>query len=119
QLVLGMQEAFTADVGKGRKLKGDRLAEVTDGRVFTAAQAKALGLVDQIGTLDDVLAEHDPDRMTGAAAHGEYLRLVAAHGGDRMKPTAETMAGRAVAKAFPRLTAEAATYIKNHAGRGL
>jgi protease-4 len=47
---------FIAVVQKGRPgLDRARLAEITDGRIFDAAQARSLGLVDEIGTLHQTL----------------------------------------------------------------
>jgi protease-4 len=42
---------FKDVVGAARKLEGERLAAVSDGRIFDAETALALGLVDEIGDL--------------------------------------------------------------------
>ena len=42
-------------VAEGRKLSLKKAMEVADGRIFTASQARDLGLVDQLGYLDDAL----------------------------------------------------------------
>jgi signal peptide peptidase SppA len=47
---------FLNAVESGRGLSGDRLAAVSDGRVFMADQAKDLGLVDQVRDLEDSFA---------------------------------------------------------------
>jgi len=46
---------FIDVVAKGRKLKLEEVRRVADGRIFTASQAKDLGLVDKLGYLDDAL----------------------------------------------------------------
>ncbi|MCL6620721.1 MAG: signal peptide peptidase SppA [Syntrophobacterales bacterium] len=47
---------FLEVVAQGRGLSPDKVRPLADGRIFTAAQAKDLGLVDRIGYLDDALA---------------------------------------------------------------
>lgn len=42
---------FTRQVGEARKLEGSRLDSVARGRVFTGADAKRVGLVDELGGL--------------------------------------------------------------------
>jgi len=46
---------FVDVVAQGRKLSLKKTREVADGRIFTASQARDLGLVDQLGYLDDAL----------------------------------------------------------------
>lgn len=46
---------FKGIVSERRALKDERLTKVTDGRVFSGATAKDLGLVDQLGTLEDAI----------------------------------------------------------------
>ncbi len=46
---------FINVVAQGRKLSLKEVQKVADGRIFTAPQAKALGLVDQIGYLDEAV----------------------------------------------------------------
>ena len=48
---------FREAVGKGRKLGAAQVVAVSDGRIFSGAQAKKLGLVDAIGTLQDAIKE--------------------------------------------------------------
>jgi protease-4 len=50
---------FVSAVTQGRTFAGmntDAVRQVSDGRVFTGKQAKALGLVDELGTLRDAVA---------------------------------------------------------------
>ncbi|HWA62689.1 MAG TPA: signal peptide peptidase SppA [Caulobacteraceae bacterium] len=42
-------DGFVGRVAEGRKIPADRVREIAKGRVWTGVQAKALGLVDQIG----------------------------------------------------------------------
>lgn len=53
-IVESMQQRFLSVVREGRPhLTSDTLKTAGDGRVFTAPQAKELGLIDEIGYLDD------------------------------------------------------------------
>jgi len=50
--------SFVDAVVAGRpSLSRERILELADGRIYTAAQAKSAGLVDAIGYLDDAVAE--------------------------------------------------------------
>jgi protease IV len=46
---------FRETVAKRRKLNPEQALAVSDGRIFNGTQAKAAGLVDEIGTLDDAI----------------------------------------------------------------
>ncbi len=46
---------FTSKVAAGRKLPVDSVRHIAGGRVWTGTQGKALGLVDQLGGLDDAI----------------------------------------------------------------
>jgi protease-4 len=48
-------KSFVEVVAQGRKKNLEDTRRVADGRIFTSAQAKDLGLVDRIGYLDDAL----------------------------------------------------------------
>lgn len=50
-------EQFVSVVAEGRKMKLSKVKKLADGRVYTAKQAKENGLVDQIGTLEDVVKD--------------------------------------------------------------
>ena len=55
-IVMRMYERFLAVVHAGRPgIPADRLRELADGRVFLGPEAKELGLVDEVGTIDDAL----------------------------------------------------------------
>ena len=46
---------FTAKVAEGRKLDIDRVREIAQGRVWSGAEARKLGLVDEVGGLGDAI----------------------------------------------------------------
>lgn len=48
-------EQFISDVAKGRKIDPTELRKIADGRVFTAQTAMGLGLVDQLGNINDAV----------------------------------------------------------------
>lgn len=48
---------FVAAVAEGRKQPFDKVLQVADGRIMSGEQAKALGLVDALGNLEDAVAE--------------------------------------------------------------
>jgi protease-4 len=50
-------EGFVKIVAEGRSLPEDKVRQLADGRVYTGRQAKELGLVDQLGYLDDAVAK--------------------------------------------------------------
>lgn len=50
-------EQFTDKAAKGRKMPLDKLRSLAGGRIYTGRQAKDLGLVDELGTLDDAIGE--------------------------------------------------------------
>jgi protease-4 len=46
---------FVSAVAKGRDMDEAVVRKLSDGRVYSGAQAKELGLVDQFGTLEDAI----------------------------------------------------------------
>lgn len=50
-------EEFIARVAAGRKLPAERVREIARGRVWTGAQARQIGLVDQLGGLTEAIAK--------------------------------------------------------------
>lgn len=50
-------EEFVARVSTGRKLPVERVQEIARGRVWTGAQAKTLGLVDELGGLNEAIVK--------------------------------------------------------------
>ena len=51
----GVYEQFLADVAKGRKLDKEKIRPFADGRILTGEQAKKLGLIDELGNLEDAV----------------------------------------------------------------
>jgi len=51
-----MYGRFVSLIARSRKLSEEQVRTFADGRIYTAEQAKALGLVDEIGYMDEVLA---------------------------------------------------------------
>ena len=125
----GIYQGFIARVADGRHLKPERVREIAKGRVWTGEQAKALGLVDQIGGFYDAVdaakalagvkgearlkafdAETSPleavRRMFGGAA--QSARILGAVGAWTDSPAARDLAGAA---ADTRLRSEGATVL--------
>lgn len=46
---------FVNEVAEGRNLSLSKVKDIADGRVYTGAKAKELGLVDELGNLDDAI----------------------------------------------------------------
>jgi protease-4 len=47
---------FTTKAAAGRKMDVDKLEKLARGRIYTGQKAKELGLIDEVGTLDDAIA---------------------------------------------------------------
>jgi protease-4 len=56
-VVDNVHRQFIDAVAEGRHLDREDVVKIADGRVFTGAQAQALGLVDALGDLEDAIAE--------------------------------------------------------------
>jgi protease-4 len=50
-----VHQQFIQAVAQGRKLDQSKVIQVADGRILTGEQAKNLGLVDQMGNLQDTI----------------------------------------------------------------
>jgi protease-4 len=50
-----VHQQFIQAVAEGRKLDRSKVVEIADGRIMTGEQAKNLGLVDQMGNLQDTI----------------------------------------------------------------
>ena len=50
-----VHQQFIQAVADGRKLERSKVAQIADGRILTGEQAKNLGLVDQLGNLQDTI----------------------------------------------------------------
>jgi len=78
------------DVTSGRGFSESQLAAVSDGRWYLAGEAQGLGLVDQIGTLDDVLAAIRSQRKE-AVMPKQRLRPATAQAEDVTPETVDTV----------------------------
>lgn len=56
RMVNRIYEDFTNKVAEARNLPIDSVQNMAQGRVYTGTQAKTLGLVDELGNLDDAIA---------------------------------------------------------------
>lgn len=65
-----MGAQFAAAVSKSRKIHGDKLAQVTDGRVHMPADALTHGLINGVGNLRMAIARAESLITTGRAATG-------------------------------------------------
>jgi protease-4 len=61
---------FKSKVGRCRNMTVDKVGELAEGRVYTARQAKKIGLIDEIGTLDDAIAA--ARRMAGLKPNEDF-----------------------------------------------
>ncbi|MCD6186798.1 MAG: signal peptide peptidase SppA [Desulfuromusa sp.] len=50
-----VHQQFVEAISAGRNMPIDRLQPFVDGRIFTGRQAKNIGLIDELGTLDDAI----------------------------------------------------------------
>jgi protease-4 len=75
-------DQFVEAVGEGRGMSREAVLKASDGRLFTGRQAKALGLVDHLGTYEDAIAvagemaglgSHPPTVKEGAPSRWEAL----------------------------------------------
>ncbi|MBM4118020.1 signal peptide peptidase SppA [bacterium] len=62
--------SFIAAVAEGRSLDSSRVRALADGRIYTARQAKALGLIDAVGYEEELLD------LLREAANAETVRVV-------------------------------------------
>jgi protease-4 len=53
--VQDVHQQFVVDAAQGRQMEISRMAELADGRIYTGAQAKELGLIDRLGNLEDAI----------------------------------------------------------------
>lgn len=74
--VNSINSIFLASVLAGRKgMTAAKLNEIADGRVFLAAEALSLGLIDQIGTFDDALSSLTPTTARPSTARAAARRI--------------------------------------------
>lgn len=56
-IVNNIYDSFIGKVADGRKLSTEAVEKIAQGRVWSGEDAKEVGLVDEIGTLDDAIAD--------------------------------------------------------------
>ena len=56
KMLAEIYELFTKKAAEGRGMKLDKLKELAGGRIYSGKRAKELGLVDDLGTLEDAIA---------------------------------------------------------------
>jgi protease-4 len=66
-----VHEQFIIAVAEGRRLPIEKVREIADGRVFTGRQAKEIGLVDELGNLEDAIKE--AARLSGIKGEPEVI----------------------------------------------
>lgn len=55
QVVAEVYERFVAEVAEGRNMSVSKVKDIADGRIYTGAKAKELGLVDELGNLEEAI----------------------------------------------------------------
>lgn len=55
QIISEAYNRFVEEVAEGRNLSISKVKDLADGRIYTGAKAKELGLVDDFGSLDDAI----------------------------------------------------------------
>jgi len=55
EVIDNVHQQFVQAVAKGRKMDQEKVMQIADGRILTGEQAKQIGLVDQIGNLQDTI----------------------------------------------------------------
>ena len=56
EIIIDIYDDFTSKVAEGRGLSAEEVEEVARGRVWTGEDALEIGLVDELGNLDDAIA---------------------------------------------------------------
>ena len=54
-MIMDMQKQFVEAIVRGRNLSLEKVQAIADGRIFSGAQAKELGLVDFLGNFQDAI----------------------------------------------------------------
>jgi protease-4 len=71
-LIGNMYDQFVSAVSSSRKMTDEAVRKLADGRVYTGQEAKADGLVDELGTLQDAITA--AARMGGISGEPKILR---------------------------------------------
>jgi protease IV len=70
-LINNMYNQFVSTVANSRKMKDEAVRKLADGRVYTGQEAKAEGLVDELGTFQDAIDA--AARMAGIAGEPKIV----------------------------------------------
>lgn len=71
RLIDGLYNQFVSAVVKSRKMPEAEVRKLADGRVYTGEEAKSLGLIDELGTLQDAMQA--AARMSGIVGEPKVL----------------------------------------------
>jgi protease-4 len=85
RMIDSMYGRFVSVVSEERKMPADRVRQLADGRIYTSQEAKASGLIDGIGYLDDAF-----DQARGLA-HLERATIVTYHRPGDYRPNVYSM----------------------------
>ena len=55
-IIMDSYDQFVSAIAEGRKMDKEKVKTLADGRIYSGRQAKAVNLVDQLGTYEDALA---------------------------------------------------------------
>ncbi|MGW8257497.1 MAG: signal peptide peptidase SppA [Thermoguttaceae bacterium] len=55
ELLMDVYRQFVGKAAKGRKMSYEKMEQLAQGRVYSGRMAKKIGLVDELGTLDDAI----------------------------------------------------------------
>jgi len=80
EVINNYYQSFVDVVAQGRKMNAREVRQVADGRIYTAIQAKDLGLVDSLGYLDDAI------KIAQQRAGLEESKVVRYHRPDSYRP---------------------------------
>ncbi len=86
EIIEDFYRRFLTVVARGRGLPHGQVKTLADGRIYTAEQAKDLGLVDRLGYLDDAI------ELAKAKAGIEEARVVVYHRPGSYRPTIYSLA---------------------------
>lgn len=71
RLIDGLYNQFVSAVARNRKMTDDVVRKLADGRVYTGEEAKGLGLIDDLGTLQDAIQA--AAKMSGIAGEPKVV----------------------------------------------
>ena len=67
EIIIDIYEDFTSKVSEGRGMTREQVEEVARGRVWTGEDALEIGLVDELGNLDDAITH--AEQLIGGDEH--------------------------------------------------